>query len=123
MANIFLNAVSSKMLHTNTTSEGKEFVNVTIPYAGSKTGLASFGVNSGQVLDAKRKDGTVIDGMKNILLGKAEGTRQVSVCTKMTKAGKKTYASVALTNQQIADAFNAARAEYKAALAQAPAEE
>ena len=119
MANLFLNAVSAKMIHENTTADGKVFANITIPYEGSKTGLASFGVNLGQVMDAKRKDGSLIDGMKNVLLGKPEGTRQVSVCTKQTKAGKRTYENVALTNQQIADAFNAARAEYKAAQATA----
>lgn len=117
--NIFLNAVSVKMIHENETSEGKKFANVTIPYADSKTGLASFGVNLGQVMQATRKDGTEIEGMKNILLGKPEGTRQVSVCVKQTKAGKRTYENVTLTNAAIAEAFNAARAEYKASLAQA----
>lgn len=121
MANIFLNAVSEKMIHTNQKADGTEFANITIPYADSKTGYASFGVNAGQVMDAKKKDGTLIAGMKNVLLGKPEGKRRVSVCTKAPKKGDKVYSNIELTNEQIAEAFNTARAEYKAAQAQAEA--
>ena len=52
----FINFISEKMLHTNRTADGKEFVNVSFPCAQSKTGYASFGVNMGQILDAKKKE-------------------------------------------------------------------
>ena len=120
---LFLNAVSVKMLHKNSRTDGsKDFVNVTIPYAASKSGYASFGVNVGQVFDATRKDGTEIKDMKNVLLGKADGKRQLSICTKLTKKGQKTYGQIEVTNQQILDAFTTARASYKASLATATAE-
>ena len=118
--NLFLNYVSEKMLHNNTAGNGKNFVNVSIPCSQSVTGLASFGVNLGQVLDAKKKDGSVVAGYKSILLGKPEGTRQVSICTQATKGKKKAvYSNIQLTNKDIQDAVEANRKAYRAAKATA----
>lgn len=75
----FINFISEKMLHVNKTSDGKEFVNVSFPCSESKTGYASFGVNLGQVLNATKRDGTIVEGYKSILLGDAEKTRKVSI--------------------------------------------
>lgn len=122
MANLFLNYVSEKMLHSNTAGNGKSFVNVSIPCNQSVTGFASFGVNVGQVLDAKKKDGSVVAGYKSILLGKPEGTRQVSICTKAAKGkSKAVYENIQLTNKDIQDAVEANRKAYRAAQAQATA--
>ena len=104
------------MLHVNKTADGKEFVNVSFPCRESKTGYASFGVNLGQVLDAKKHDGTVVSGYKSILLGDAEKTRKVSVAT--NKKGT-SYKNIELTNAQIADAFEESRKAYKIATATA----
>ena len=112
----FINFISEKMLHTNRTADGKEFVNVSFPCAESKTGYASFGVNLGQVLDAKKKDGTVVAGYKSVLLGDAEKTRKVSVAT--NKKGT-SFKNIEMTNAAIADAFEASRKAYKAAAATA----
>lgn len=124
--NIFLNWVSEKMLHSNTSNKGKAFMNVSIPCSQSVTGYASFGVNMGQVMDAKLKDGTVKDGYKSILLGKPEGTRQVSICTKAAKGKTKaTYENITMTNQAIRDAVEENRKAYRAsqnAPAEAPAQ-
>ena len=111
MKNTFMNFVSEAMLHTNTTAEGKEFVNVSIPCSKSTTGYASFAVNVGQVLDATKKDGTVVPGYKSILLGAADKTRKVSVAT-----GKKkiTYKTIEMTNADIVKEVNEARKAYRA---------
>ena len=112
----FINFISEKMLHVNKTADGKEFVNVSFPCAESKTGYAAFAVNMGQVLDAKKHDGTVVAGYKSILLGDAEKTRKVSVAT--NKKGT-SYKNIEMTNAAIADAFEESRKAYKAAAATA----
>ena len=112
----FINFISEKMLHTNRTADGKEFVNVSFPCSESKTGYASFGVNLGQVLDAKKHDGTVVAGYKSVLLGDAEKTRKVSVAT--NKKGTN-FKNIEMTNAAIADAFEESRKAYKAAAATA----
>lgn len=114
--NKFINFISEKMLHVNKTADGKEFVNVSFPYAESKTGYASFGVNLGQVLDAKKHDGTVVSGYKSILLGDADKTRKVSIAT--NKKGT-SYKNIEMTNAAIADSYEASRKAYKAAVATA----
>lgn len=108
----FINFISEKMLHVNKTADGKEFVNVSFPCAQSKTGYASFGVNMGQVLDAKKKDGTVVAGYKSVLLGDAEKTRKVSVAT--NKKGT-SFKNIEMTNAAIADSYEASRKAYKEA--------
>ena len=121
--NVFLNFVNEAMLHTNAKKDGSgEVVNVSIPCVESKTGYGSFAVNPGQVLDARLKDGSTKDGYKSILLGAPDKVRKVSICTKMTKAGKATYETIELTNQAIADAVSAARKAYVAAQATETAE-
>ena len=116
MANIFLNFVSDEMIHENARTDGKGSVlNISIPCATSKNGYGSFAVNPQQRYDAKKKDGTVVDGYSNILLGAADKTRKVSIQTKGGKSPK--YGTVEMTNQAIADAVKAARAEYKKAQA------
>lgn len=112
----FINFISEKMLHVNKTADGKEFVNVSFPCSESKTGYASFGVNLGQVLDAKKKDGSIVAGYKSILLGDAEKTRKVSVAT--NKKGT-SYKNIEMTNAAIADAFEESRKAYKSATATA----
>ena len=112
--NIFANFVSEAMLHNNTTAEGKAFVNVSIPCSKSKTGYASFAVNEGQVLPATKKDGTVVDGYKSILLGAADKTRKVSVATGKKKTP---YETIEMTNAEIVAEITASRKAYRAAQA------
>lgn len=113
MANLFLNYVSEKLIHANQTEDGsREFANVSIPVEGSKSGYGSFAVNKGQILDATKKDGTVVPGMKNILLGAPEKTRKVSI-----QKGK-SYKTIEMTNQEIVDAVAASRKAYRAAQAE-----
>lgn len=116
MANLFLNYVSEKLIHSNKTKDdSRQFANVSVPVAGSDNGYGSFAVNLGQVLPATKKDGTVVAGMKNILLGDAAKTRKVSIL----RSGA--YDSVEMTNAQIVDAVAESRKAYRAANAEAEA--
>ena len=116
--NVFLNWVSEKMIHINQTAEGRQFASISFPCDKSATGYASVGVNMGQLLAATKKDKTVVKGYKNVLLGKPDATRQVSICTKAAKGKTKAvYEKIDMTNQAIADAVAADRAAYRQAQA------
>lgn len=115
--NAWLNYVHASLIHegTRTLDDGstKTFYNVSFPCDKSKSGYASVSVSAGQVLDAKNKAGVAKDGYKSILLGKPETVREVSIVTKKaTKKNPAEYGKLALTNAEIADAFNSARAAY-----------
>lgn len=115
---VFLNWVSEKMIHINQTAEGRQFASISFPCDKSATGYASVGVNMGQLLAATKKDKTVVKGYKNVLLGKPDATRQVSICTKAAKGKTKAvYEKIDMTNQAIADAVAADRAAYRQAQA------
>ena len=108
--NAWLNYVSEKLIHQNQTGDGsRHFANVSIPVADSDNGYGSFAVNLGQILDSTKKDGSVVDGMKNILLGAPEKTRKVSIL----KGGQ--YETVEMTNAQIVKAVAESRKAYRAA--------
>lgn len=121
--NIFMNWVSKSLIH-EAHKDDKVFYNLSIPYAESKTGYASLSLSKGQVLDATKRNGEVNPAFASVLLGAPEKTRKLSICTKITKAGKKTYGEIELTNKQIADLYEESRKAYKAqtAAAQAVAE-
>ncbi len=69
-----------------------------------------------QLLPAKKKDGTVVNGKYSILLGKPEKEKAVSIATNNAKdKAKRTYASVKLTNAQIAEYISTARNAYSEA--------
>lgn len=118
--NIFMNWVSKSLIH-EAHKDDKVFYNLSIPYAESKTGYASVSVSKGQVLDATKRNGEVNPAFASVLLGAPEKTRKLSICTKITKAGKKTYGEIELTNKQIADLYEESRKAYKAQTAAAPA--
>ena len=117
--NTFMNWVSTKMLHNNKTTDGREFVSVSFPCSRSASGFAPVGVSLNQVLPATKKDKTVVNGFKNILLGKPDGERKVSIAVD-TDAGR-TYESVTMTNTEIAAEFDADRAAYRESKAAATA--
>ena len=114
MANLFLNYVSEKLIHSNKTQDGaRQFANVSVPVADSDNGYGSFAVNLGQVLPATKKDGSVVAGMKNVLLGDATKARKVSVL----RGGQ--YESIEMTNAEIVSAVTESRKAYRAASAEA----
>ena len=122
MSNTFVNRVAEAMIHEQTTTgkdgQPRTFYNVSVRNPESKTGYSSFSLNKGQVLPCTKKDGTVVDGMRNLFLGDAEKTRKVSVCTRKAAAKRAaTYTNVEMTNAQIAELFAADYAAYKAAKA------
>ena len=116
----FINHYPAGMIHIQTTTDkngnAREFANVSFSCPESKSGYGTFSVNMGQLLPATKKDGSVIDGRYSILLGDADKARKVSVATNNPKdKSKRKYASVLLTNAQIAKYVNTARAEYREA--------
>lgn len=109
--NRFLNFVPETLIHANTRADGKQFYSISLPCASSKTGYGSIAVNVKQVFDATRgKDRTAVAGFKSVLLGDEAKLRKVSIAT--TKSGK--YKDIEMSNAEIADAFEAARAAYRA---------
>jgi len=103
--NIFVNGVSGKLI-TARTKNGSEktFKSVSLP------GIGNIAVNDKQVMAAKRKDGTIVEGMYNILLGKPGSTKTVSVGSK--EAG---YHDEKLAVEAIATAWAESRKAYRAA--------
>ena len=114
--NVFANYVSEKLIHKATAGD-KTFYNVSIPCAASTNGYGSISLSAGQIVTATKKDKTVVTGYKNLLLGKEDGIRKVSV---KTKDG---YAVIEMSNKEILAAIEANRAAYKATKAVATAEE
>lgn len=110
--NVFINWVSRNLIH-EAHKEDKTFYNISIPYAESKNGYANLSVSAGQVLAATKRDGTVNNSFASILLGAPDKVRQLSICSKITKTGKKTYAKIEMTNAEIAEAYEASRKAYK----------
>ena len=113
----FINHYPAGMIHFNTATDKdgneRQFANVSFNCPESKSGYGTFSVNMGQLLPATKKDGTVVDGRYSILLGDAEKTRRVSIATNKAKnKNQRKYASILLTNAQIAEYISTARAEY-----------
>ena len=72
MATKFMHFVNMALIHEQHSSDGRMFYNISVPCQQSKNGYGSIAVNPGQLLDAKKFDGTVVDGYKSILLGAEE---------------------------------------------------
>ncbi len=114
----FINFYPAGMIHFNTATDKdgneRQFASVSFICPESKNGYGTFSVNMSQLLPATRKDGTVVNDKYNILLGNAEKPRKVSVATNKAKnKSQKRYASIQMTNAQIAEYVNTARAEYR----------
>lgn len=114
MATKFMNFVNMALIHEQKNSDGRTFYNISVPCEKSKNGYGSIAVNPGQLLDAKKFDGTVVEGYKSILLGAEDKERNVSIATNKNGTSFKT---IKLTNAAIAAGFEAARAAYRATLA------
>ncbi len=104
---VFLNRVSEKMIHEAQGAKGP-FYNVNFDWKDSTTGFASVSVRPAQVMECKDKNGTVLEGKKNILLGDPGTKREISV-----KQADGSFAKVEVTVEQIKEAFDNARAEYR----------
>ena len=115
--NLFINFVSEKMLHRQSNKkDGREFYSVSVSCAESVNGYGTFPITTKQLFDSTKNKGTeIVAGFKNILLGKPEKTRKVSVQTGIDAEGKPVYSDIEMSNKQIFDAFEAEREAYKAA--------
>lgn len=110
---LFLNYVSEKMLRERTReSDGAKFFSVgfAVPETVSVGGKANFTVNVKQVYTATKKDGTVKDGFKNVLLGQAESKHKVSV-----KGADGAWTETEMTSAEILKYYEDDRAAYRAA--------
>lgn len=114
---VFLNNVSDKMIHARTTKDGRSFANVNISCPQSENGIGTISVSSNQVLESTRKDGTVVNGYKNVFLGKPDGTRKVSI--KVKGDSSSAYDNVLMSNKDIKDMFDTERDNYRMQLKQA----
>lgn len=114
---VFLNNVSDKMIHARTTKDGKSFVSVNVSCPQSENGIGSISISPNQVFESTRKDGTVVNGYKNIFLGKPDGTRKVSI--KVKGDNSSTYDNVSMSNKDIKDMFDTERDNYRTRLRQA----
>ncbi len=114
---IFINHYPAGMVHFNRTTDRngneREFATVSFSCPESKNGYATFTVNLKQLLPSTKKDGTVVDGRYNILLGNPDGKRRVSIAANNAKKKEdRRYADVELTNQQVAKYVTTARNAY-----------
>ena len=110
MNKTFLNYVHTKMIHIRESVTGKKFANICIPCPQSKTGYGSFSVSCGQIFPSTNYSGTPVNGYYNILLGKPDIERQVSIATNKKGTNWKT---ISMTCAQIKQTFDNAREEYR----------
>lgn len=116
--NVFINFISDKMLHLQTNkSDGRNFYSVSIACPASANKFGTIAVTEKQVFAATKNKGTeVVDGFKNVLLGRPDKMRKVSILN-----ADSTYGTVEMSNADILKAFDAEREAYKAQ-AQVPAQ-
>lgn len=116
--NVFINFISDKMLHLQTNkSDGRNFYSVSVACPQSANKFGTIAVTEKQVFAATKNKGTeVVDGFKNVLLGRPDKMRKVSILN-----ADGTYGTVEMSNADILKAFDAEREAYKAQ-AQVPAQ-
>ncbi len=101
--NTWINFISAGLIRQAQTKDGsKKFISVSVPFASSESGFATITVNASQVFPSKTRNGVTNDRFRNILLGKPDALRKVSV---MTDKDSKTYETISITNADLADAF------------------
>lgn len=114
MANVWLNYVSEKMIRIYKTKNrgGKEFASISIKCPQSKTGFATLAVNLKQIFNTTRKDGSIVEGYKNVLLGAEDETRKISVSyLGSIRDGLPHSRKLLMTNSDIAKAVTEAHKE------------
>ena len=115
---VYLNNVSSKMIHEVVDKNGKSWraVNFSAMVDG-KQEMCSVLVRPGQVLESTKfgKDGEKVpnDGFNNVLLGSPTQNLNVKIKDKLPN-GEYDDKSIQLTTVAVKEGFEAARAAYKA---------
>ena len=118
--NTWINFLSTKLIRQAQTKDGsKKFISVSVPFASSESGFATITVNACQVFPAKTRNGVTNDRFRNILLGKPDALRKVSV---MTDKNSKTFETISITNADLANAFLKTREVYTSSKALSEAE-
>ena len=107
----WINDVSTKLIHQVKTNDSKKnLLSISIPFESSENGYASILIDVNQIYPSRNKNGIINDRFRNILLGKPDASRKVSV---MTDKASKTYEKIDITNADLAEIFRESRAAYK----------
>lgn len=125
MAKVFLNYINARSIHENTNKDGKAFKSVSIPWSDPRavTGFAKINVQPGQVIPCTDRQGNVVDGRNNIVLGKSDSTRKVNICVSAkTDTAEAVYEDIEMTNAEIKAMYDDSRKAYKKSLAIATAD-
>ena len=109
---VWLDYIPENDICISKTAEGKEYANVVINFFLSKTGMTVLVVNPEQVIDVTRKDGSIVEGYKNVLLGAEDETRKISVSyLGSIRDGLSHSRKLLMTNSDIAKAVTEAHKE------------
>lgn len=109
---VWLDYIPEDEICISKTAEGKEYANVVINFFLSKTGMTVLVVNPEQVIDVTRKDGSIVEGYKNVLLGAEDETRKISVSyLGSIRDGLPHSRKLLMTNSNIAKAVTEAHKE------------
>jgi hypothetical protein len=109
---VWLDYIPENDICISKTAEGKEYANVVINFFLSKTGMTVLVVNPEQVIDVTRKDGSIVEGYKNVLLGAEDETRKISVSyLGSIRDGLPHSRKLLMTNSDIAKAVTEAHKE------------
>jgi len=109
---VWLDYIPENSIYISKTAEGKEYANVIINFFLSKTGMTVLVVNPEQVIDVTRKDGSIVEGYKNVLLGAEDETRKISVSyLGSIRDGLPHSRKLLMTNSDIAKAVTEAHKE------------
>lgn len=109
-SNAWLNYISTKLVREVTARNGNRFISVSVPFEASKNGFATITVSKDQVFKTKNKDGTLNDNFRNILLGRPDAVRRISI---MSDAINRTFDTIEITNEDLAISFRSQRNMYK----------
>ena len=118
--NAWINWVNTGLVRTayNKKTE-RTFKSISSPYANSQNGFIVISVSNNQTFASKHRNGMENQSYVDVLLGKPDKLRKVSICTKapVKDVCQGEYKDVYITNAEIAESFNASRKAYKTAKA------
>ena len=115
---VFFDGISDRVLHKRAKhDDGTKFYSIAISgIDDAPNGIGYFTLPEGLVIPSRRRDGTVVEGYHNLVLGNPDHVMKVSYAV---KAGK--YDTVSMTVAQIKEALEADRGANSVANSTEPA--
>ena len=112
---VWLDYIPENSIYISKTAEGKEYANVVVGVWYSTKHTATLVVNPNQIFDAKRKDGSTVEGYKNILLGKEDEIREIPIyeISNNIADGLPSCIKMWMKNREIAEAVTEAHKAYE----------